>query len=52
MWHAWETGEVHIGFWWGEIKERNHLEDQGVDERILLKPILKKWDGDLWIGLD
>jgi hypothetical protein len=25
------TGEVHTGFWWGDIMERGHLEDLGVD---------------------
>jgi len=30
-------GEVHSGFWWGNLRERDHLEDVGVDKRILLK---------------
>ena len=30
-------GEVHAGFWWGNLREREHLEDVGVDERIILK---------------
>jgi len=21
MWHVWETGYVHIGFWWGNTRE-------------------------------
>jgi hypothetical protein len=50
VWHAWETAEVHIGFWWGDMKERIHLEDLGVDRGILLKPIFKQWDGEY--GLD
>jgi hypothetical protein len=38
--------EVHAGSWWGD-----HLEDQGVEGRIILKWILKKWDvGDDWYG--
>jgi hypothetical protein len=39
--------------WWGKLKERNHLEDIRVDERILLKCIFKDWagGGGAWIGL-
>jgi len=24
-------GKVYTGFWWGNLKERDHLEDLGVD---------------------
>jgi len=27
----WERGEVYTGFWWGNLRERDHLEDPGVD---------------------
>jgi len=30
-------GEVYIGFWWGKLKERNHLEVPGVDRRKILR---------------
>jgi hypothetical protein len=45
-----KTGEIHTGFWWGKLREENHSEDLGIYERIILKLIFKKWDGDL--GLD
>jgi hypothetical protein len=35
----------------GSLNIRNHLEDLGVDGRILLKCILKKWDEKTWTGL-
>jgi alpha-glucosidase (family GH31 glycosyl hydrolase) len=31
MWHAWERGETCTEFWWESPKEKDHLEDQGVD---------------------
>jgi len=30
-------GEVHTWFWWGNLRERDHLEDLDIDERIILK---------------
>jgi hypothetical protein len=34
--------EVHREFLWGSLRERDHLEDLGVDERIILKWIFLK----------
>jgi hypothetical protein len=46
------TREVHIRFWWGSLREGDHLEDPGVDGRIMLKWIFKKWDvGMDWIDM-
>jgi hypothetical protein len=44
-------GEAYTGFWWGNVRERDHLENLGVDEKILLRWIFRKWDGRVWIGL-
>ena len=38
------------GFWCGNLRERGHLEDPGVDGRIILKLILRKWDVRTWTG--
>jgi hypothetical protein len=43
---------VHKGFWWGNQRERVHLEDPAVDGRIILKWIFRKWDKVVdWIDL-
>ena len=44
-------GEVYRGFWWGNLKGRVHMEDSGVDGRIILRWIFRKWDVGALIGL-
>ena len=40
------------GFGWEELREGDYLEDSGVDGRIILKWIFKKWfEGIDWIDL-
>jgi len=44
------TGETYTGFCWGNLRERDHLEDPGVDGRIILRWIFRKWDVGEWTG--
>jgi len=37
-------GEVHTGFWWGNLREREHLDVAGVGGKIKLRWIFRKWD--------
>jgi hypothetical protein len=41
---------MHIGYWWESQKKRDHMEDQDVDGRTILKWILEMYDGMVWIG--
>jgi len=41
---------VYTGFWWGNVKERYHLEDPNVDGRMILRWIYRKWDVRAWSG--
>jgi len=41
---------MHTEFWWGNLMERGHLEDLGVDRTIILKFIFKMWYGATWTG--
>jgi hypothetical protein len=42
---------VHTGFWRGNPRERDLLDDSGIDGRIILRGIFRKWDGGAWTGL-
>jgi hypothetical protein len=36
--------DVYTGLWLGNLRERDHLEDPGVDGRITLRWNFRKWD--------
>jgi hypothetical protein len=38
-------GEMHSRIGWEILREREKLEDLGVDKRIILEQMFKKWDG-------
>jgi hypothetical protein len=42
---------VYTGFWWGNLRARDHLGDAGVDWRIILRMIFRKWDVRAWTGM-
>ena len=45
---------MHSGFWWGNLRERDHSEDSSMDGRIILRSTFKRWDGGAgmyWIGM-
>jgi uncharacterized protein YjcR len=45
-------GEVHTGFWGGNLREGDYLEDLGIDGMIILKwNIQIGWDITDWIDL-
>ena len=43
-------GKVYTGFWWGSLRERDHLEHPGIDGRIIIIWIIRKWDVVVWTG--
>jgi hypothetical protein len=42
--YEWQRGEVYTGFWEETLRERG----PGVDGRIILRWILRKWDVGIW----
>ena len=43
--------DTHTGFWGGNLKETNRLEDKDTDGKIILKWIFKKQDGMTYAGI-
>ena len=44
MQHVYGKGEVNTGFWWGNLRGRDHLENPDVEGRIILRWVFRKWD--------
>ena len=46
-------GESCTGFWWGNLRERDHWGDPGADGRIILRWILdvEVWTGSSWLRI-
>jgi len=42
--------EVYTGFWWGNLREIDHLGDPGLEGRIILSWIFRKWAEGLGTG--
>jgi len=49
MQHVGERVDVYTGFWCGNPRETDHLEDPGIDRRTL-RWIFWKWDVRAWTG--
>jgi len=55
--HVWGRGEVCTGHWWGNLRERDHLENPSVDGSLILRCIFRKWDwgvertGLMWLRI-
>jgi hypothetical protein len=43
-------GEECAGFWWENLRAKDHWGDPGIDGRIILSQIFRKWD--VGVGLD
>jgi hypothetical protein len=43
-------GQVYTGFWWRNLRERYHIEDRGVDGRVIFRWIFRKWEVGVWTG--
>jgi len=46
-----EREELHIGFWWADLRKGDHLVDLDVNGKIILKWIFKNWNEKAWSGL-
>ena len=42
---------MYTGFWWGNLRVSDHLEDLGVDGRLIGRYIFRQWDVTSWTEL-
>jgi hypothetical protein len=50
MWSVWGRKEGYSGCWWGNLREIGRWGDPDVDERIILRWILRKLEGVMGTG--
>jgi hypothetical protein len=48
--------EMYTGFWYENLRERDHLEESRVDGKIILRWIFRKWEvgvltGSSWLRI-
>ena len=48
--HVARMEEGCTGFWWGNLRERDHWGDPDADGRIILRWIFRKWEGVVGTG--
>jgi hypothetical protein len=46
-----EEGRGVYRVWWVNLREIDHWGDPGLDGRIILRRIFRKWDVEVWTGL-
>jgi len=50
LYFVWGRGEGCTGFWWGNLRERDHWGDPDADGKIILRWIFRKWEGVVGTG--
>jgi len=51
MQHVWGRRDVNSVYWCGNLREGNHLEDPGVDGRMILRWAIQEVGWGAWAGL-
>jgi hypothetical protein len=44
MWRVWGRGEACTGFWWENLRKRDHWGDPDLYGKIILRWIFRKWE--------
>jgi hypothetical protein len=42
--------KIYVGFWWGNLQAREHLEEEDADGTVILQWTRKKQNGNAWTG--